>query len=136
MMSNVVNKNSQLHCRTWFTILNCRSSAKVDAGWWGTDSKINQGIKCGRIKTTSQIINVGKEYHEKLVEILRNYKFSLIVSESTDKGCVKHFFIVASANDNDLVTDFFFCLIPLKNTKAQTLDIKVVTFFQWQWYTL
>ncbi len=72
------------------------------------DSKIAENIKCGRTKATGLINNVtGKEYHEQLIQLLRENKFSLIVDESTDKGCVKHLCMVARTNDGDSITIFF-----------------------------
>ncbi|RUM29380.1 MAG: hypothetical protein DSY42_06665 [Aquifex sp.] len=94
------------------------------------DSKIAEKIKCGRTKVTGMLTNVtGKESHEQLLGLLREHKFSLIVDESTDKGCVKHLCMVARVIDNDSVRDFFLTLIPLKDATAQTLYNSVVKFF-------
>lgn len=71
------------------------------------DSKIPGQIKCCRTKTTGLVNNVtGKEYREYLIQLLTDKKFPLIAHESTDKGCVKHLFIVARANDDDFDRDF------------------------------
>ncbi len=73
------------------------------------DLKVTENIKCGRTKAAGLINNVtGKEYHEQLIQLLRENKFSLIVDESTDKGRVKHLFMVARTNDGDSITFFFF----------------------------
>ncbi len=63
------------------------------------DSEIAQHIKCVRTKLTAIIKNVtGKFSSTNLMENMRHSKFSVIVDESTDKGCTKHLCMVASVS--------------------------------------
>lgn len=61
------------------------------------DSQIAKSISCDRTKTSAILKNVtGITAKQMLMEKLRNLKFSLIVDESTDRGCVKHLCILYS----------------------------------------
>lgn len=54
------------------------------------DSKIMQEVSFGRTKATQICTNViGKYQFEKLREIIKVNKFSVLIDESTDVGCVK-----------------------------------------------
>lgn len=91
------------------------------------DSDIAKKIASSRTKTTAVIKNVlGKSSREELVDILREKKFSLIVDESTDKGCTKHLCVIARTMIKTKVTDAFYDLIPLENASAQSLYETVV----------
>ncbi len=95
------------------------------------DSKIAKEIKCARTKVTALINHVtGEENKEKLIDQLKTNKFSLIVDESTDKGCVKHLCMVVRLIIENEVKDCFLSLIPLKDATADSLYNHVVEFFR------
>ncbi|XP_068225057.1 protein FAM200C-like [Palaemon carinicauda] len=94
------------------------------------DSKIAKEIKCARTKVTALINHVtGEENKAKLINHLKENKFSLIVDESTDKGCIKHLCMVARVMVENDVKDCFLGLIPLKDATAASLYNHVVEFF-------
>ncbi|XP_050717436.1 uncharacterized protein LOC126999147 [Eriocheir sinensis] len=95
------------------------------------DSQIAKQIKCGRTKLTSLINNVtGRESSKQLITHLQSSKFSLIVDESTDKGCIKHLCMVARTLVDDEVKDCFLGLIQLEDATAIALYNNVVSFFR------
>lgn len=66
------------------------------------DSELAKSIKCGRTKCSALIKNtIGKKHHIDVCIILRTTKFSLIVDESTDRGCSKHLCLVCRYHYND-----------------------------------
>lgn len=78
------------------------------------DSKVLKGISCGRTKCSAIMKNViGKFSFNKLVEILRQQKFSLMVDESTDIGTIKHLVLCVRYLDpeNRDVRDDFLALL-------------------------
>lgn len=86
------------------------------------DSKIAQGMACGRTKTTAITKRViGHENFQNICEDLRKTKFSLIIDESTDRTTQKHLCLVVRYAKNNIIGDHFFCLIPLINADANTL---------------
>jgi hypothetical protein len=102
------------------------------------DSKIAQNITMGRTKTTKIITNVlGKSQKEKIVEILKKRKFSLLIDESTDTStgkniclCVRYF-----NEDSGKISSNFLSLIQCfqnnpdeanKGATAETIYNKVV----------
>ncbi|KAL0849463.1 hypothetical protein ABMA28_013746 [Loxostege sticticalis] len=94
-----------------------------------TDSDIAKDLSCGRTKTTALIKSVtGKTAENYVIEQCRNRKFSLIVDESTDMGCIKHLCMVVRYYD-EKVTDTFLGLIPLQDATAQILYDHIVKFF-------
>lgn len=94
------------------------------------DSKIAQNITCARTKVTALINNVtGQEQKEQLIQHLKKNKFSLIVDESTDKGCVKHLCMVVRVMIENSVKDCFLGLVPVKDATPVSLYNHVVGFF-------
>lgn len=94
------------------------------------DSEIAKRIKCGRTKLTAIIKNVtGKFSSTNLIENMKHSKFSIIVDESTDKGCIKHLCMVARMLVDDQVKHCFLGLIPLKDCSALSLYNSLVKFF-------
>lgn len=91
------------------------------------DSEIAKKIVSSRTKTTAVINNViGKCSKEELRDIMKENKFSLIVDESTDKGCTKHLCIVVRTLIGEKVADAFYDLIPVENASAENLYDAVV----------
>jgi len=70
-------------------------------------------IQCHRTKCTAIIKNVLGKYQLQLItQCLRTTTFSLIVDESTDKGCTKHLgIIVRYFNGEKLLDDIFIIFI-------------------------
>jgi hypothetical protein len=94
------------------------------------DSKIAAQLNCGRTKCTNIIKNVtGEVEKDHLLVKMRKSKFSLIIDESTDRGCTKHLCLVARIIIDDSVKDCFLTLIPIKDGTALALYNKIVTFF-------
>lgn len=59
------------------------------------DSEIAKKIQCSRTKCSALIKNcIGKQNEMDIYDILKNTKFSLIVDESTDRGCTKHLAVI------------------------------------------
>ncbi|XP_064089215.1 uncharacterized protein LOC135203419 [Macrobrachium nipponense] len=95
------------------------------------DSEIAKQIKYSGIKLTSLLNNVtGKDSCNQLLAHQQKSKFSLIVDESTDKGCIKHLCMVARTFLNDEVKDCFLGLIPLQHAAAVALYNNIVSFFR------
>lgn len=84
------------------------------------DSEIAKKIVSSRTKTTAVINNVIGKCSKELRDIMKENKFSLIVDESTDKGCTKHLCIVVRTLIGEKVADAFYDLIPVENASAQT----------------
>ncbi|XP_018399003.1 PREDICTED: uncharacterized protein LOC108776788 [Cyphomyrmex costatus] len=94
------------------------------------DSEIAKNIACSRTKVTAIVQNVIGQYNlEQICKTLNNVKFSLIVDESTDRGCTKHLCIVVRFFQDKKVIDCFLGLIPLKDATAEDLYDKVTAFF-------
>lgn len=65
------------------------------------DSEIAKKIQCSRTKCSALIKNViGKHNEKNIYDILKSTKFSLIIDESTDRGCTKHLAVVARFRSN------------------------------------
>lgn len=95
------------------------------------DSAVAKKLKCGRTKATAIVKNVtGRESFTQLIETLKQQKFSLIVDESTDKGCIKHLCLLARTVMEDDVKDCFLALIPVQDGSATTLHKNIVSFFE------
>lgn len=96
-----------------------------------TDSEIAKQLKCGRTKATAIVKNVcGLESISSLIQCLQQFKFSLIVDESTDKGCVKHLCLIARTMMNEDIQDCFLGLIPVQDGSADVLHANIVNFFE------
>lgn len=94
------------------------------------DSKIAQGLACGRTKTTSIVKYVlGDQGFNTLLQHLRNVKFSLIVDESTDRKCEKDLCMVVRSYRDNSIKDDFLGLIKLSAADALTLYNHIVEFF-------
>ena len=94
------------------------------------DSEIAKGFKCGRTKCTAIVKNVlGGDVSDSIYELLKNNYFSLIVDESTDKGCTKHLALVVRVVTKDSVQDSFLTLIPLISATATCLHEKIKGLF-------
>ena len=94
------------------------------------DPEIAKHIKCGRTKLNAIIKNVTrKSSSTNLIEEMKHSKFSIVLDESADKGCIKHLCMVARMLVDDQVKDCFLGLIPLKDCSALSLDNSLVKFF-------
>lgn len=98
-----------------------------------TDSQIAKKLSLGRTKCTAVINNaIGESNFTKLLQILRESQFSLIVDESTDLGCTKHLCLVARYLDiNQDVQDAFLALLPIQQRgTAEILYNFIKDFFK------
>jgi len=78
------------------------------------DSKIGGELKFERTKAQAIISNVtGRAQENKLITLLKNNKFSLIVDESTDKSKIKHLACIVRTSVDFYVKDNFLCLLLL-----------------------
>lgn len=94
------------------------------------DSEIAKGINCGRTKTTKILTSVtGATDKDNILRHIRNNKFSLLVDESTDRGCTKHLCLVVRYYKDYKVTDAFLCLVPIQDGTAEALYQHIVKFF-------
>lgn len=94
------------------------------------DSKIAQGLACGRTMATSIVKYVlGEHGFDTLRQHLRNVKFSLIVDESTDRKCEKDMCMMVRSYRDDNIKDDFFGLIKLSSADALTLYNHIVEYF-------
>ncbi|XP_071567430.1 protein FAM200A-like [Temnothorax nylanderi] len=75
------------------------------------DYPVIQNIAMKRTKATNIAVHViGASHKEKLAEILRNNKFSLLTDESTDISCIKTACVVVRYNDTNkkkIVSEFW-----------------------------
>ncbi|XP_045137450.1 uncharacterized protein LOC123519882 [Portunus trituberculatus] len=95
------------------------------------DSEIAKKLKCGKIKCSAIVKNVlGKKEHDDLLDLLRNNCFSLIVDESTDRGCIKHLALVARVVTVKGVKDMFLTLVPLESATASSLHEHIKSVFR------
>ncbi|KAJ8896700.1 hypothetical protein PR048_002045 [Dryococelus australis] len=86
------------------------------------DSIVAKSLACKRTKATSIITNVtGKYSSDELNKFIQENKFSIIVHESPDKGCTKHFCLVARIVNDCTVSDAFLRLIPVEDASADSL---------------
>lgn len=87
------------------------------------DSEIAKKLVLGRTKCSSIVNNViGSQNFKKLISMLKESRFSLIVDESTDVGCTKHLCLVARClNKKQEVEDSFLALLPIH--QSGTADI-------------
>ncbi|KAJ2943633.1 hypothetical protein O0L34_g4456 [Tuta absoluta] len=94
------------------------------------DSDIAKGIKCGRTKVTKVLTSVtGATDKDNILSHIRNHKFSLLVDESTDRGCTKHLCLVVRYYKDFTVTDAFLCLVPIQDGTAEALYLHIVKYF-------
>lgn len=94
------------------------------------DSKIAQGLACGRTMATSIVKYVlGEHGFDTLRQHLRNVKFSLIVDESTDRKCEKDMCMMVRSYRDDNIKDDFLGLIKLSSADALTLYNHIVEYF-------
>lgn len=86
------------------------------------DSEVAKKFKCGKTKCSAIVKNVlGKKEQDDLLDLLTNNCFSLIVDESTDRGCIKHLALVARVATVKGVKDMFLTLVPLESATASSL---------------
>lgn len=86
------------------------------------DSNIARKIACSRTKSPATVKNVtGWETKERLCDLLRKNKFSLIVDEATDSSCCKHLCLPTRVSDGERVVDAFFDLIQIHDATAQAM---------------
>jgi hypothetical protein len=96
----------------------------------GTDSKVVENISCGRTKCTGIVNNViGRISHEELVDLMRTNYFSLLIDESTDKGCTKHLALVVRIQIKKEIKDCFFTLLPMVDSTANAIFNLIVDAF-------
>lgn len=93
----------------------------------GTDSKVVENLNCGRTKCTGIVNNViGRISHKELVDLMRTNYFSLLIDESTDKGCTKHLALVVRIKIKRKIQDCFFTLLPIVNATANAIFSLIV----------
>ena len=93
-------------------------------------TQIAKHITCSRTKTTAILKNViGATSKEELINNLKTQKFSIIVDESTDKGCTKHLCLLARLIHGGEANDVFLDLVPVQEGSAQSLYDSVVKVF-------
>lgn len=95
------------------------------------DSELGNQIKFGRTKAHAIVTNVtGKVSYEKVLNQLRNEKFSLIADESTDRSTTKHMALVVRTAINFKIEDHFLCLLPVSDCTAVVLHQTCKEFFE------
>lgn len=96
----------------------------------GKYPEVIKGLTCGRTKCTSIIKNVTGSFNKKTIcDILKEKKFSIIIDESTDKGCTKHLAVVVRFRDNHITRDELLTLIPVVDCSAITMFSLIKEFF-------
>lgn len=87
-----------------------------------SDPDVVKKLKLGRTKCTGIVKNVlGNVKRDELLNLLRENVFSLMVDESTDRGCTKHLALVARVATSQGIKDAFLTLVPLESATADTL---------------
>lgn len=88
-----------------------------------SDSDIAKHIACSRTKTTAILKKViGETSKEELINSLKTQKFSLIVDESTDRGCTEHLCLLARLIHGSKANDIFLGLVPVQEGSAQSFE--------------
>lgn len=88
----------------------------------GSDPDVVKRLKCGKTKCTAVVKNVlGRKKRDELFDLLRENSFSLMVDESTDRGCTKHLALVARVATSEGIKDAFLTLVPLESATAESL---------------
>jgi hypothetical protein len=72
---------------------------------------------------------------DKLWEDMRTNKFTLIVDESTDKGCTKHLAVVVRLKQSGITKDACLTLIPIVDGTADTLFTSI-KYFNKTWHSI
>ena len=86
------------------------------------DSDVAKKLKCGKTKCAAIVKNVlGRKECDELLGHLRENCFSLMVDESTDRGCVKHLALVVRVATQESIKDSFLTLVPLESASAESL---------------
>lgn len=94
------------------------------------DSEIAKSIKCGRTKTTKILTSVtGATDKENIINYIKNNKFSLLVDESSDRGCIKHLCLIVRFYEDYKVTDAFLGLVPIQDGTTETFYRHIVKVF-------
>lgn len=94
------------------------------------DSTIAKEISCSRTKTTAIIKSVtGASEKEQLVADLKTSKFSLLIDESTDRGCVKLLAVVVRYYKNGEIRDALLGLVPVQDATGEKLYEHLVKLF-------
>nr|CAI5854138.1 unnamed protein product [Callosobruchus analis] len=96
-----------------------------------SDSAIAKKIKCGPKKIKKVITNItGNSERERLIDFMKNNKFSLIADESTDRSNVKNLALVVRINcQNEIIKDYFLALIPVQDATGAALFEHIIDFF-------
>lgn len=94
------------------------------------DSDIAKNISCSRTKCTKIVQNVtGNHQFQKIVNILRTEKFSLIVDEYTNINEIKQLALVARYFHESHINDSFLALFPVAIVTAEALYKCITDFF-------
>lgn len=96
-----------------------------------SDSAIAKQIKCGPTKIKSVITNVtGASERQRIIDLMKNCKFSIIADESTDRSCIKNLALITRINCNDEhIKDYFLALIPIQEATGVALFDHIINFF-------
>lgn len=94
------------------------------------DSDVAKKLKCGKTKCAAIVKNVlGRKKSDELINLLRENCFSLMVDESTDRGCTKHLALVARVATPEGIKGSFLTLFPLENATAESIYESVKRVF-------
>lgn len=97
-----------------------------------SDSLIAKKIKCGPTKIKSVITEItGVSERLRIISLMQNNKFSIIVDESTDRACTKNLSIVVRVNcENKSIKDYFLALIPVQDATGAALFDHIINFLE------
>ena len=94
------------------------------------DSEIAKQFHGTSTKTTAIINNVTGEFNkEKINDILRRTKFSLLVDEGTDVSAIKSLCMIVRVKVDNVIKDLFYDLIPVPKCDAISLYAVIVDSF-------
>lgn len=95
------------------------------------DSKIAKSLHCGRTKSTQITEILARKAKEKIIAVLRESKFSLIVDETTDISTKKSLVLVVRYMDrlSQSIQDKFLALLELFKTDAESIFQAIKDFF-------
>lgn len=96
-----------------------------------SDSSIAKKMKCGPTKIKSVLTEItGASERQRIVSLMQNNKFSIIVDESTDRSCAKLLSVVIRINcENKTIKDYFFALIPIQEATGAALFDHIINLF-------
>nr|CAI5863198.1 unnamed protein product [Callosobruchus analis] len=97
-----------------------------------SDSAIAKKIKCGPTKVKSILTQItAVSERQKILNLMKTNKFSIIVDESMDHSCSKNVSLIVRVNcENISIRDYFLALIPIQEATGAAIFNQIVNYFE------